>query len=76
MTRPRTTGHAAPACLTIAAAAGQLGCSEMHVYRLIATGALDAVDISLPGSKRSKTRVRTDDLSAYIDRQTRTTVRK
>lgn len=47
------------------------GCSEMHVYRLIAAGELRAVDIATPGAGRSKTRVRSDDLADYIDRQTR-----
>lgn len=45
--------------------------SGMHVYRLIAAGALRAVDIAAPGSKKSKTRVRSDDLDDYIKRQTR-----
>jgi excisionase family DNA binding protein len=47
------------------------GCSEMHVYRLIAAGELRAVDIATPGAGRSKTRIRSDDLADYIDRQTR-----
>lgn len=47
------------------------GCSKMHVYRLITAGELKAVDISTPGSGRSKTRVRSDDLADYIDRKTR-----
>jgi len=50
------------------------GASENHVYRLIAVGALRAVDISLPGSRRSKTRVREDDLAAYIERRTTASV--
>ena len=57
---------------TIPAAAGQLGCSEMHIYRQIAAGELRAVDIASPGAGRSKTRIRSDDLADYIDRQTRT----
>lgn len=57
---------------TIPGAAAQLGCSEMHVYRLIAAGELRAVDIATPGAGRSKTRVRSDDLADYIERQTRT----
>jgi hypothetical protein len=58
--------------------ADQLKCSKPTVYRLIAAGALRAVDISVPpapGSKRtwrdSKTRVRVDDLKAYLDANTR-----
>ena len=45
--------------------------SEMHVYRLIAAGVLDVVDIAPPGSRRSKSRVRSDDLAKYIDSRTR-----
>jgi excisionase family DNA binding protein len=60
-----------PPILTVPGAAGQLGCSETHIYRLIAKGELRAVDIAMPGSGKSKTRVRADDLAAYIDRQTR-----
>jgi excisionase family DNA binding protein len=55
-----------PPVLTIPGAAGQLSCSEMHIYRLIAAGELRAVDISMPGSGRSKTRIRADDLASYI----------
>jgi excisionase family DNA binding protein len=47
------------------------GCSDMHVYRLIAAGELRAVDIATPGAGRSKTRIRSDDLAGYIDRKTR-----
>ena len=53
--------------LTIDEAAERLGCSKMHVYRLINAGALRSVDISAPDSKRSKSRVRSDDLQSYID---------
>jgi len=38
--------QAAPKLLTIADTAARLGCSEMHVYRLIAAGELDPVDIA------------------------------
>ena len=53
-------------------AADRLRCSENHVYRLIARGALRAVDIAQPGSRKPKTRVRSDDLDAYIEVCTRT----
>lgn len=53
-------------------AAGRLRCSENHVYRLIARGTLRAVDIAQPGSWKPKTRVRSDDLDAYIEARTRT----
>jgi excisionase family DNA binding protein len=51
--------------------AKRLGCSEPHIYRLVEAGALRAVDISQPGSRRSKTRIRSDDLAAYIEERTR-----
>jgi len=56
---------------TIPGAAERIGCSQNHVYRLISAGQLRAVDISMPGSGRSKTRIRADDLADYIERQTR-----
>lgn len=55
---------------TIPDAAEHLGCSQMHVYRLIAAGELRAVDTSVPGTKRAKSRVRADDLAEYIERKT------
>ena len=59
--------------LTPLAAAERLGCSDMHVYRLISTGELCAVDISLKGAGKTKTRIRSDDLDAYIEARTRRT---
>ena len=50
--------------------AKRLDCSVMHVYRLHYAGVLRTVDIAEPGSSRSKLRVRSDDLAAYIHRQT------
>ena len=41
----------------------------MHVYRLVSSGELRAVDISRKGARKSKTRIRSDDLDAYIDSQ-------
>jgi excisionase family DNA binding protein len=57
--------------LSITEAAAQLSCSRGHIYNLIAAGALAAVEISTPGSHRSKTRVRATDLEAYIEQHTR-----
>lgn len=48
-----------------------LGCSDAHVRRLVANGALSVVDISQPGARRSKSRIREDELARYIDAQTR-----
>jgi excisionase family DNA binding protein len=57
--------------LTVPGAAEFLGCSEMHIYRLVAAGQLRAVDIASTGAQRTKTRIRSDDLMAYIERRTR-----
>ncbi len=65
-------GHQSITLHSVTEAADEiLGCSEMHVYRLIAAGELTAVDIATPGAPRSKTRIRSDDLADYIDRKTR-----
>lgn len=47
-----------------------LGCSDMHIYRLVAAGELRLVDIAVPGTGRAKNRVRADDLAAFVDRHT------
>jgi excisionase family DNA binding protein len=60
--------------LPIPAAAERLGCSEMHIYRLVSTGELRAVDISRKGAGKSKTRIRSDDLDTYIESRTRCAV--
>ncbi len=57
--------------LPIPAAAARLGCSEMHIYRLVSSGELRAVDISQKGARKSKTRIRSDDLDGYINARTR-----
>jgi len=57
--------------LSIPAAAERLECSEMHIYRLVSSGELRAVDISRKGARKSKTRIRSDDLYAYIEARTR-----
>lgn len=57
--------------LSIATVAGRLDCSRGHVYGLIAAQKLRAVEIAATGS-RSKTRVREEDLEAFIDANTRT----
>jgi excisionase family DNA binding protein len=55
---------------TVKETAAYLGCSDMHVYRLIAAGELRPVDIAGPAAKRPKIRIRSDDLAGYIDRKT------
>lgn len=52
-----------------------LGCSTRHVYRLIESDALPAVDISPPGSQRSRTRIRFTDLEAYLTQPKETDAR-
>ena len=52
-------------------AADALGISENGVYRLIASGQLRAVDVSQPGARSSKTRLRADDVEAFIEARTR-----
>jgi Helix-turn-helix domain len=47
-----------------------LGCSPNGVYRLIAGGELQAVNIAPAGSQRPKTRIRRSDLKAFIDART------
>ncbi|MEV4181686.1 helix-turn-helix domain-containing protein [Streptosporangium canum] len=59
-----------PRLLTVPEAAEQLRLSERQVYRLIGDGELRVVDVSRPGSRRSKTRVRSDDLTDYINAKT------
>lgn len=64
VTQP-TTPSSIPV-LTIAQVASHLECSKPHVYRLINSGALPAVDIAPPESKRTKTRVLVDDLNRFL----------
>ncbi len=62
--------EAAMTLYTIPGCARYLGCSQMHVYRLIAAGELRAVNIAGPGATRTKSRIRGDDLARYIQRKT------
>ena len=56
--------------LTPREAADRLGCSVNHVRRLISRGELRAIDIAGAGSRRTKLRVRNDDLGRYVDSRT------
>lgn len=58
---------------SVTAVAEQLDCSRGHVYGLIASGQLRAVEIKTKGSTRSKTRVPAADVEAFIEAQTRST---
>ena len=57
--------------LTIPQAADRLEIAPNTVYRLIASGDLRAVDMAVSGTRKSKTRVREDDLDAFIEGRTR-----
>lgn len=57
---------------TVPQAAEQLQVGDNTVYRLIASGALSAVDVRPVGSKRSKTRVSEDAIAKFIAARTRT----
>jgi excisionase family DNA binding protein len=74
MTKPMSRRPPNPSCvvlLTPAEAGERIRASEAHLHRLIEDGELRAVDIAVPGSSRQKTRVRSDDLDAYIEKRTR-----
>jgi excisionase family DNA binding protein len=51
---------------TIPQVAEILTCSRPHVYALIDSGRLGSVDISTPGSGRTKLRVRHEDLLSFL----------
>lgn len=55
--------------LSVVEVAERLSCSRNHVYGLIATGGLRAVDLRASGAK-AKTRIRESDLEAFIERRT------
>jgi excisionase family DNA binding protein len=58
---------------TVADAAKRLRVSRSHAYRLIGRGELEAVDVSLPGSRKPKTRVPEASIHQYISRKSRKT---
>ena len=70
--RPERNLKAAPLPVTmpsVAEVAAYLGCSDMHVYRLITAGELATVNIAGPGA-RAKMRVPEESLAAFIGRRT------
>jgi excisionase family DNA binding protein len=69
--RSARTSRPSVRLLPIPAAADRLGCSENHIYRLIAAGELDAVDIAQPGARKAKTRINEANLDAYVEARTR-----
>ncbi len=64
--------RAATSLLTIPQTAKRLAVCDKTVYRLISEGELRAVELRVTGTK-PKTRVREDDLAAFIDKRTRET---
>lgn len=68
--RKQQEARPAVALHTIPGTAAHLGCSENHVYRLIAAGELGTVDIAPVGSERTKMRIRDDELAGYINQRT------
>ncbi len=57
--------------LTIPEVADELKIAPNTVYKMIAAGDLRAVDMAVPGARKSKTRIRQDDLLAFIEARTR-----
>jgi excisionase family DNA binding protein len=60
-----------PKLLTVPQAASELGIAPNTLFKMIAAGELRVVDMASPGSKRPKSRVRADDLQAFIESRTR-----
>lgn len=56
--------------MSVARVAEVLDCSRGHVYGLIAAGKLRAVETRAQG-RRSKTRIREEDVIAFIESNTR-----
>ena len=54
--------------MTVKQVAEALQCSKTHVYTLINTGHLPAVDVSRPGSLRSDARVLVNDFNTFVSR--------
>jgi hypothetical protein len=53
--------------LTTSQVAKALGCSRVHVHRLIYSGQLKAITISKPGSTRLHKRISENDLAEFIN---------
>ena len=67
----RITPGEMPPLLTIPETAQALRVGENTVYRMIANGDLDAVDIARTGSHRPRTRVPRTSIDAFISARTR-----
>jgi len=54
--------------LKINQVAERLGVTRAYVYKLIDSGELGSVDVSMPGAKRGMPRILLTDLEAYLER--------
>ena len=70
ITFPEAVVNMSPVLHTIPETAKRLGVCTATVYNLIASGDLRVVDLAVTGRK-TKSRVRDDDLAAFIDKRTR-----
>lgn len=65
---PMTTDATMVYALKINQVAERLGVTRAYVYKLIDTGELASVDVSMPGAKRGMPRILLTDLEAYLER--------
>lgn len=69
--KPRPpSGPKAGKLLKLAAVAVLIDASRVTAWRLITTGAIDAVDVSLPGAKRPSWRVSAEALEVFLAART------
>ncbi len=61
--------------LSVDEVAERLGCSKMHIHRLVAAGALRPVNISVPGASKSRFRFSREELQSFYDRSLYTPVK-
>jgi excisionase family DNA binding protein len=47
-----------------------LGCSQMHLVRLVKAGEITVIDIATPGAGRAKNRVSSEELARYVAKST------
>lgn len=52
--------------LTAEQVADMLGVTRQHVYKLLDSGAIPSVDLSLPGAKRRVRRISEDALESWL----------
>jgi excisionase family DNA binding protein len=61
--------------LSVDEVAEALGCSKMHVHRLVQAGSLTPVNISVPGTSKTRFRFTTAELQAFYERSLYTPVK-